>query len=238
MPQPAKVPSLVLVACILTGCVLVTIWLVIVALTMYLSFRGPRWILALSLSIVVVLIGLTWTKFYRLSFIKDDIRDSDPRIYVTIRESDAATSPCSFLLTNLGGGVAHNVQVEPLTICGRHVIFPQVPVIPVRESKDSFAKIGVQGSQPLRTNDLFQFMEEDWSTSQGNITGEWSVPVIVSYDDYTGVRTIESAMMLIFFPMQYRLQQKQSTPSLSDPTYEFRHVTFSLVKNSKDETHE
>jgi hypothetical protein len=81
-------------------------------------------------------------------------------------------------------------------------------------------------------------MEEEWSTSQGNITGEYSVPVIVSYDDYTGVRTIESAMMLIFFPMQYRLQQKQSTSSPYDPIYEFRHVTFSLVRSSKDETRE
>src|SRR5215469_1045156 len=127
---PSKVPSLFLVACVLVGCVIATIWLVIFGISMYLSFGGPRWILTLSLSVVVILIGTIWTTFYRLSFIRDEIRESDPRIYVTIKESDETRIRWPFTLTNHGGGAAHNVQVEPLAICGRQIEFPQIAVVP------------------------------------------------------------------------------------------------------------
>ncbi|HLI64287.1 MAG TPA: hypothetical protein VKV05_12880 [Terriglobales bacterium] len=233
----AKAPSLLVVAGILTGCVVTTIWLVIFALTMYFSFRGPRWILVLSISIVMVLIGLIWSTFYRLTFIRSDVRESDPRIYVTIREPDQATAGGTpFILRNHGGGVAHNVQVEPLTVCRKRVEFPQVSVIPVGESREAMPKIGDENSEPASRHNLFRWMDEDWNTSRGNITAEWSTQVIVTYADYTGTRHIKSTTTLIFYPQQYRLQQKGVALS-RDPVCEFRNVEFSLAR-TKDKNAE
>ena len=231
MNTSAQTPSLVMVAGILVGCVLATIWLVILAITMYLSFRGPHWILALSLTVLVAVIGLIWTTFYRLSFVRDDIRQSDPRIYVTINEPDEATAKRRFTLTNHGGGAAHNVQVETLTVCGRRIEFPQLAVIPVGESRDVLPKIVSKYPELTPKNDLFHWMEQDWSTTRGNVMSEWPVSITVDYDDYTGTRNIQSTMMLIFYPMQYRLQQQGSVTSSDNPIYEFRHIAFHVMSS-------
>ena len=234
---PSKVPNLFLVACVLVGCVLATIWLVIFAISMYLSFAGPRWILTLSLSAVVILIGLVWTTFYRLTFIRHSIRESDPRIYVSIKEPDEATVRYLFTLTNHGGGAAHNVQVKTLTVCGRQIEFPQIAVVPVGESRDILPKMVSKYPEVTSRNDLFHWMEQDWSTTRGNVMAEWPVSVTVVYDDYTGMRNIKTTTILVFYPLHYRLQQQGTVSSVDSPIYEFRHITFSLM-DSRDEAEE
>lgn len=234
MTRRAKPPSLLFVACGLVGCVLATIWLVIVGLTMYLSFAGPRWILTLSLSIVVLLIGSIWIAFYRLSFIRDDIIESDPRVYVTIREPDETTAKRPFTLTNHGGGAAHNVQIETLTVCGRQIEFPQIAVVPVGDSRDILPRIVSKFPEVTTKNDLFYWMEQDWSTTRGNIMAEWPVSMAVVYDDYTGKRTIRTTTLLVFYPLHYKLRQQGTAASIENPIYEFRHVAFSLL-NGRDE---
>ncbi len=236
MTRSSKEPSFLLVICILVGCVVATIWLVIFGVTIYLSFHGPLWIFALSLTAVVILIGLIWTTFYRLTFVQSDIRESDPRIYVTIKEPDEAMLKYTpLILRNHGGGVAHNVQVEALTICRKPVEFPPVPVIPVGESRETVPKIGGKDLELTARNDIFHWMEEDWDTSRGNITAEWSVPVTVDYDDYTGTRHIRSTMMLVFYPLQYRLRQREGWSLSVEPVCEFRNIEFSLA-SPRDKT--
>ena len=232
MTTSPQTPNLLVLTGILVGCVLATIWLVILGLTMYVSYRGPSWVLALCLSLMTVLIGLIWTAFYRRSFISADIRDSDPRIYVTIKEHDPATVRRLFTLTNHGGGVAHNVQVEPLTVSGVRFEFPPIAAVPVRESRDVLPKVVSKYPELTARNDLFYWLEKDWSTVRSNVMAEFPVSVTVAYDDYTGTRSIKTTMMLVFYPLQYRLQQQEGSPSRDNPLYEFRRIKFSLMNGS------
>lgn len=226
----AKAPNLVFVALVLLGCVLATILLVILGATLSRSYEGSRSILALSLSVLAVLIGLIWATFYRLTFIQSEIRDSDPRVYLSIKEPDGITLKHTLMiLKNHGGGVAHNVFIEPVTICRQQVEFTHVPVIAAGESIESVPTVrSVEPGNPGR-NDIFYWMEKDWSTYAGNITAEYSVPINVTYDDYTGTRHIQTAMMLIFYPLKYMHRRKEERWVSLEPLYEIRHIEFDLV---------
>ena len=239
MRLAAKAPNLVFVALVLLACVLGTILLVILGATLSLSFGGSRTILGLSLSVLLVLIGLIWATFYRLTFIRSEIWDSDPRIYLTIKEPDGVTLKHTLvLLKNHGGGVAHNVHIEPVTICRKQVEFAYVPVIAAGESTESVPTVrDVDPGTPGR-NDIFYWMDKDWSTYAGNITAEYSVPINVVYDDYTGTRHIQTAMMLIFYPLKYMHRRKEARSVSVEPLYEIRHIEFDLVDAKDRESNE
>lgn len=226
----AKAPNLVFVALVLLACVLATICLVILGATLCLSYGASRAILLLSLSILVVFIGLIWTTFYRLTFIQSDIRDSDPRVYLTIEEPDGITLKHSLvILKNRGGGVAHNVHIEPVTIYRKQVEFTHVPVIGAGESAQSIPTVrDVDPGTPGR-NDVFYWMEKDWDTYAGNVTAEYSLPLNVVYDDYTGTRHIKTTMILIFYPLEYVHRRKEDLSLSVEPIYDIRHIEFDLV---------
>ncbi len=230
----AKAPNLVFVALVLLACVLATILLVILGATLSLSFGRSRTALVLELSVLVGFIVLIWTTFYRLTFIQSEIRDSDPRVYLMIKEPDGVTLKHTLvMLKNHGGGVAHNVYIEPVTICRKLVEFTHVPVIAAGESAEIVPTVrGVDPGAPGR-NDIFYWMEKDWSTYTGNITAEYSVPINVVYDDYTGTRHIQTAMMLIFYPLKYMHRRKEEGSVSVEPLYEIRHIEFDLV-DAKD----
>lgn len=230
----AKAPNLLFVALVLLACVLATVCLVILGATLCLSYGGSRAILLLSLSILVVFIALIWTTFYRLTFIQSEIRDSDPRVYLTVKEPDGVTLKHTLIiLKNHGGGVAHNVHIEPVTLCRKQVEFPHVPVIAAGESMETVPAVrGVDPGMPGR-NDIFYWMEKDWSTYTGNVTAEYSVPINVTYDDYTGTRHIQTTMMFIFYPLKYMHRRKEDRSPSVEPTYDIRHIEFDLV-DAKD----
>ncbi|MGB9256673.1 MAG: hypothetical protein WCC25_17675 [Candidatus Korobacteraceae bacterium] len=235
----AKAPNLVFVALVLLGCVLGTILLVILGATLSLSFGTSRTALALELSVLLGFIVLIWTTFYRLTFIQSEIRDSDPRVYLMIKEPDGVTLKHTLvILKNHGGGVAHNVYIEPVTICRKQVEFTHVPVIATGESIESVPTVrDIEPGTPGR-NDIFYWMEKDWSTYTGNITSEYSVPINVVYDDYTGTRHIRTAMMLIFYPLKYMHRRKEERSVSVEPLYEIRHIEFDLVDAKDRESNE
>jgi hypothetical protein len=225
----AKAPNLIFVVFVLLTCVLATILLVILGATLCLSYGGSRAILALSLSVLAVLIGAIWTTFYRLTFIQSEIRDSDPRVYLTVKEPDGITPRHTLvILRNHGGGVAHNVHVEPVTICNKQVKFTHVPVIAASGSTECIPTVrGVDPGTPGR-NDIFYWMEEDWNTYAGNVTAEYSLPINVLYDDYIGTRHIKTTMMLIFYPLRCVHRRKDRAVAV-EPTFDIRHIEFDLV---------
>lgn len=226
----AKAPTLVFVALVLITCVLATIFLVILGATLCLSYTGSRTVLALSVSVLIVLIGLIWTTFYRLTLVPSEIRDSDPRVYITIKEPDGITLKHTLvILKNHGGGVAHNVHIEPVTICRKQVEFTHVPVIAAGESTESVPTVRGEDPGTPGRNDIFYWMEKDWSTYDGNVTAEYSVPINVVYDDYTGTRHIQTTMMLIFYPLKYMHRRKDDRSASVEPTYDIRHIEFDLV---------
>ena len=198
--------------------------------TLCLSYGGSRAILSLCLSVLVILIALIWTTFYRLTFIRSEIRDSDPRVYLTVKEPDGvALKHTLVILKNHGGGVAHNVHIDPVTICRRQVEFTHVPVIAAGESVESVPAVrDVDPGAPGR-NDIFHWMEKDWSTYAGNVTAEYSLPMNVIYDDYTGTRHIRTTMLLIFYPLKYMHRRKEDRSVAVEPTYDIRHIEFDLV---------
>ena len=232
----AKTPNLMFVVFVLLTCVLATILLVILGATLCLSYGGSHAILTLSLSVLLVLMGLIWTTFYRLTFVQSEIRDSDPRVYLTIQEPDVmALNHTVVILKNHGGGVAHNVHLEPVTICNKQVEFTHVPVIAASESTECIPTVrDVDPGAPGRNN-IFYWMEQDWNTYAGNITAEYSLPINLLYDDYTGTRHIKTTMMLIFYPLRYMHRRKDRAVSV-EPTFDIRHIEFDLV-DAKERKH-
>lgn len=226
----AKAPNLIFVALVLVVCVLATVLLVILGATLSLSYGGSRATLALALSVLAVFIGLIWATFYRLTFVQNEIRDSDPRVYLTIKEPDGVTLKHTLMiLTNHGGGVAHNICIDPVTICHKQVEFTHVPVIAAGDATESVPAVRGVDPETQGRNDIFYWMEKDWSTYAGNITAEYSVPIRMVYDDYTGSRHIQTTMMLIFYPLKYMHRRKEHRSASVEPTYDIRHIEFDLV---------
>jgi hypothetical protein len=121
-----------------------------------------------------------------------------PRPYLNVLEPDEAMfRRTTFVLTNRGGDVAHNVQLQPIKIHYRQVLFDPIAVIAVQEERSTLSTVEGQGT--MLEHDFMNVMREEWNAA-GKLVEEYSVKLIISYEDFTG-KKFEADAEVVYFPI-------------------------------------
>jgi hypothetical protein len=159
-----------------------------------------------------------------------------PRPYLEVEDPiDERFGKTLFHFTNRGGDVAHNIQVQPLTINHLSVVFDPIPLLAVDETKTTIPTIpgiGINGG-----HDILNQMEKEWEGTppqhkfaQEGKTEERSTEVTVTYEDFNG-RRFEANLDLVVFPINRTLRNKHALelPQRNYKTVEVRKIKFKEV---------
>jgi hypothetical protein len=154
-----------------------------------------------------------------------------PRPYLEVEDPiDEGFGKTLFHFTNGGGDVAHNIQVQPLTINHLSVVFDPISILAVKQTKTTIPTIpgiGIAGG-----HDILNQMEKEWdrallrSGGPEQETGEWTTQITATYEDFAR-KKFEATMELVVFPMQ-RLQRNKD--ALQNPRREYKTVEVRNIK--------
>jgi hypothetical protein len=159
-----------------------------------------------------------------------------PRPYLEVEDPiDERHGKTLFHFTNSGGDVAHNIQVQPLTVNHLSVIFDPISNLAVNKTKTTIPTIpgiGIAGG-----HDILSEMEKDWARvllrpgGKEDENGEWAEPITVTYEDFSG-RQFEATMELVVFPMQrlHRNKNALQNPRREYKTVEVRNIKFRAIQ--------
>jgi hypothetical protein len=156
-----------------------------------------------------------------------------PRPYLEVEDPiDERHGKTLFHFTNSGGDVAHNIQVQPLTINHLSVIFDPISDIAVNKTKTTIPTIpgiGIAGG-----HDILNLMEKEWGeaweqrrlASQPRVD-EWKTGITVTYEDFAEKR-FEMTCDLVVFPLNRELRNRQALTRLGEhyKTVEVRNIKF------------
>jgi hypothetical protein len=140
-----------------------------------------------------------------------------------------------FHFTNRGGDVAHNIQVQPLTINRLSVVFDLVPVLAVNETKTIIPTI--PGTGIMGGHDILNQMEKEWEGAweQRKLaiqkeTDEWETKILITYEDFTDGR-FEATADLVVFPTYRILRNRHALefPQREYKTVEVRNIKFRRI---------
>ncbi|HEY2497170.1 MAG TPA: hypothetical protein VGK24_08875, partial [Candidatus Angelobacter sp.] len=159
-----------------------------------------------------------------------------PRPYLEVEDPiDERFGKTLFHFTNRGGDVAHNVQVQPLSINHFSVVFDVIPLLAMGETKTVIPiipGIGINGG-----HDILNQMEKEWNgappqrkLAREGQTDEWPTQVTITYEDFTG-RRFEANLDLVVFPINRLLRNKHAleSPQRNYKTVEVRNIKFKEV---------
>lgn len=148
----------------------------------------------------------------------------DPLIYLAIEPAtEAMFARTPFVLSNEGKRPAHNVTIQPFKLCRKQVAFATIGAIPVREKASVLPNIADSGA--MIQHDIFYWLTKDWDTN-GEIVGEWPVPIRITYDDPLNQKHFETTLTLVFFPITHMMNKRHKPPSFikPEPNWEIRNI--------------
>lgn len=159
-----------------------------------------------------------------------------PRPYLEVEDPiGEGFGKTRFVFTNRGGDVAHNVQVQPLSIANTTVVFALIPIIHINESRTTMPTIP-GGIGPL--HDILRLMEREWDHAF-RISGmagkerveEWETKLTITYEDFERKR-FEATADLICFPIDRNLRDKHAIEQQTRQykTVEVRNIKFRQVQ--------
>jgi hypothetical protein len=129
---------------------------------------------------------------------------NDPRVYLEIKtEGQGLFSKTVFLLSNLGGDVAHKVQVEPLTLHSGQIRFDSVETIPTGTSKEILPT--VENVSVFSRHNMNSILMNEWDAA-GNVTSEFPNHIRILYEDFAH-RQFETAFDLVYLPLNDIVQR-------------------------------
>lgn len=178
--------------------------------------RGTVW---LVVGIVSSVIGFKWPEIKIRLFPKQSmvapqppaVKDSDPCVDVEIVEKrDRALTEVLFVLTNNGGGVARNVQIEPLKLRSGKVTFECVGALSKGGKKA--VTLYLEDTGAVLAFDVIRLFNQEWDvvgTEQGTIPEELIVPVRIAYQDYVGA-WFQTCAAVVFYGIKEHLKRHPS----------------------------
>ncbi|SRR6266481_95307 len=158
-----------------------------------------------------------------------------PRPYLEVLNSvESMFSKTPFVLTNRGGDVAHNVQIQPLTIKHRTVIFDPIPTLAVNDQKQTLPTI--VGIGAMQEHDILSLMVDEWNSAFSGAglaaldVHEWPAKITITYEDFASNK-FEVALDLVVFPIDKTLADKHGNdwPKHEYKTVEVRNIKFTAV---------
>jgi hypothetical protein len=159
------------------------------------------------------------------------LQESDPQVYVEIDERRTELpSKTIFILRNHGGGIARNVQVEPLTLQTGKAVFPRVDHIAAKQNDEIIPTI--EGFGVLQKHHIGHLLHKEWD-SGGVATDEFVRPMRIAYQDYAG-RKFETTFNLVFHAVRYTIRgnHSQSWPGHQATIFEVRDTTVARIAQS------
>jgi hypothetical protein len=176
----------------------------------------------------------------RLASLNKKLRECEekrqmPRPYLDVADSaDSMFIRTSFVLTNRGGDVAHNVRILPLTINHKTVTFEMISALPINSEKSTIAFIDNSGV--MQQHDILSLMVHEWDAafSGGGLASlevdEWPKELKITYEDFTG-KKFEATLDLVVFPIQKTLADKHRSdwPNREYKVVEVRNIKFKPV---------
>lgn len=157
-----------------------------------------------------------------------------PRPYLEVLDDTGATfGQTPFVFTNRGGDVAHDVQVQPLSVNHFTVTFDPIPTIAVNEEKRTVPTIPGRGI--MQQHDILSLMVKEWdevskARQSGATPDEWATKVTITYADFKENR-FEATADLVVFPIQRLTRNRNATewPKREYKTVEVRNIKFRWV---------
>jgi hypothetical protein len=127
-----------------------------------------------------------------------------PRIFMNVRSHiDGPYTKTDFLLTNSGGGVAHNIRVEPIRLSSGNIEFPGVETLERGITKE--LQPTVSRTSAASKNNLSSLLFGEWDRLKDR-KEEMGLPMRILYQDSFHNRFVTD-FLLVYMPMQDILEQ-------------------------------
>lgn len=161
------------------------------------------------------------------------LTESDPRIYlIDIKDNtDAFFSESPFVLANMGGGVAHRIQVQTMTFGYTKIVFPVIDSL----SKDKQAEaMPVVESAQTNEHSLLPVLQEAWNATGMKDGGkdflEFPFEVRIRCETFDGSRKIETTVDLTYSYIQQKWKRERRGPSPdSHKIFQVKQTRFNLI---------
>jgi hypothetical protein len=145
----------------------------------------------------------------------------EPLIYLDIQPATDGIRD-RIVCDNRGPNVAHNVQVNPVTLADVTLEFASIGAI--GPNKEQITTPVADGQGLMVRSSIFYWLLQDWDR-EGNAAGEWPVRMSVTYTNALGDREFTGTMVLIFYPIKYQMMEKLG--QRTEKTWEFKNIQFS-----------
>jgi hypothetical protein len=227
--------------------ILFLLGLVMTAFT--LLTRGLQWwqqaiLIALFFSVVVwAIIATIFRRTAKASVLQTTtvtgipgaLSASDPRVYLVeiLDRGDAMFPATLFVLENLGGDVAHHVQIQTLAFGYSKVDFLRLDNLPLNVTKEVTPR--VRGERMGRES-VLGVLREAWNDkgkAENTILPNFEFSVIISYSNFTGDRRIETTVDMTYSYMEESLKRnaKLKEAMLRHKIFEIVQTRFRLLPN-------
>jgi hypothetical protein len=138
----------------------------------------------------------------------DSLTTQDPRIYLSdiSRDGDSMFMQTPFVIENLGGDVAHNIQIQPITFGYTTIQFPLVDVL---KPGVPFKVIPTIPHANMDKHSVLPVLTEAWNEKSKNdekFNLDFSFAVAIYYDGFSGAK-LETDVEVTYSYMQQRLQE-------------------------------
>jgi hypothetical protein len=153
---------------------------------------------------------------------------SDPRIYlVDILDGGDAMFPATpFVLENLGGQVAHHVQIQTLVFGYNKVDFLRLDNLPLNVKKEIIPR--VRRGEGTDKESVMGVLREAWNDkgkAENTILPNFDFSVIISYSNFKGDRRIETTVDMTYSYMQESMKRNAKLKEAM-----MRHKIFEIVQ--------
>jgi len=139
------------------------------------------------------------------------LRGTDPCVDVELsQEKTSLGLKTAFVLTNNGGGVARNVQLQPIRLHRGTVTFECLGALPAGEKRD--VKPHLEAHGVVSPWDVVRLFNLEWDTvgkESGTIPEELIISVGITYANYRG-DAFETTADIVFFGVREHLQRNSS----------------------------
>lgn len=128
------------------------------------------------------------------------LSDSDPRVYLLdiLDRGDAMFPATPFVLENLGGDVAHHVQIQTLVFGYSRVDFLQLDNLPLGVRKEIIPRVRGEGIDKKSVLGVLREAWNDKGKAENTILANFEFSVIISYSNFRGDRRIETTVDMTY----------------------------------------
>jgi hypothetical protein len=196
--------------------ILITLFFSVVAWALIATFRTTKTIISPARSETPIAIP-------------GALSDSDPRIYLLeIREAgDGFSTETPFVIENLGGGVAHCVDIQTMAFGYAKVDFFRLDNLPIGVKKEIVPQVR---SAEMDKRSILGVLRDAWNEkgkAENTILPNFEFNIIIGYTNFRGDRRIETTVNMTYSYMQESFKRNAKMKQIAD-----RHQIFEIVQTN------